>query len=38
MEQFIQALQTQWLKAAEQVIQDRLGLVGSGNDTLKGSC
>ena len=33
--QFIQALQTQWLKAAEQVIQDRLGLVASGNDTFK---
>ena len=33
--QFIEALQTQWLKAAEQVIQDRLGLVGTGRDTFK---
>ena len=33
--QFIQILQTQWLKAAEKVIQDRLGLVGTGRDTFK---
>ena len=33
--QFIEALQTQWLKAAEKVIQDRLGLVGTGRDTFK---
>ena len=33
--QFIEALQAQWLKAAEQVIQDRLGLVGTGRDTFK---
>ena len=32
--QFIQILQTQWLKAAEKVIQDRLGLVGTGRDTF----
>ena len=36
--QFIEALQTQWLKAAEQVIQDRLGLVGTGRDTFKSQC
>ena len=33
--QFIQILQSQWLKAAEQVVEDRLGLVGTGNDTFK---
>ena len=33
--QFIQILQTQWLKAAEQVIEDRLGLTGTGRDTFK---
>ena len=33
--QFIQILQTQWLKAAERVIEDRLGLVGTGRDTFK---
>ena len=33
--QFIETLQAQWLKAAEQVIQDRLGLVGTGRDTFK---
>jgi len=33
--QFIQVLQSQWLKAAEQVIQDRLGLAGKGTDTFK---
>ncbi|MAK45733.1 MAG: hypothetical protein CMI24_00515 [Opitutae bacterium] len=33
--QFIQILQTQWLKAAEKVIEDRLGLTGTGRDTFK---
>jgi len=33
--QFIQILQSQWLKAAEQVVEDRLGLVGTGKDTFK---
>lgn len=33
--QFIQVLQSQWIKAAEQVIEDRLGLTGKGTDTFK---
>jgi flagellin len=33
--QFIQVLQTQWLKGAEQAVLDRLGLQGSGQNTLK---
>ena len=33
--QFIQVLQSQWLKGAEQAVTDRLGLQGSGKNTLK---
>ena len=33
--QFIEVLQSQWLKAAETVIEERLGLVGTGLDTFK---
>jgi flagellin len=33
--QFIQVLQSQWLKAAEQVVEDRIGLTGKGQDTFK---
>ena len=32
---FISVLQSQWLSAAEQVVKDRLGLEGNGNDTFK---
>ena len=32
---FISVLQSQWLSAAEQVVNDRLGLEGNGNDTFK---
>jgi flagellin len=33
--QFIQVLQSQWLKGAEQAVSDRLGLQGTGQNTLK---
>ena len=33
--QFIEVLQSQWLSAAEKVIEERLGITGNGNDTLK---
>ena len=33
--QFIQVLQSQWLKGAEQAVSDRLGLQGSGQSTLR---
>ena len=33
--QFIQVLQSQWLKGAEQTVSDRLGLQGSGQNSLK---
>ena len=33
--QFIQVLQSQWLKGAEQAVFDRIGLQGSGQNNLK---